>query len=155
MPEPFRPGGRPTGMRTPPSRRPLLLLAALLLAGCAGPSGDPTTSEPPVTATAPAPTAVPIAPAPTAAPIAPATQPDGDRRPPVRVVATGRVEAGAGPGCLLLATDQGRTWLLVGGDRAVLTPGARVRVVGQPAPARTGGCLQGEPLRVRDAAPAG
>jgi hypothetical protein len=91
----------------------------------------------------------------TAAPVAPATQPDADQRPAVRVIASGRVEAGGGPGCLLLATDQGRTWLLVGGDRAVLAAGARVRVVGEPAPARTAGCQQGEPLRVRDATPAG
>jgi hypothetical protein len=136
-------------MRTLPPRRPLLLLAALLLAGCAGPAGDPGdpgTPEPSVTATAPAPTA---------APVAPATQPDADRSTAVRVIATGRVEAGAGPGCLLLATDQGRTWLLVGGDRAVLAAGARVRVVGEPAAARTVGCQQGEPLRVRTATPAG
>lgn len=131
-------------MRTPSPRRPLPLLAALLLAGCAGPAGDPATPEPPVPATAS-----------TAAPVAPATQPDADQRPAVRVIATGRVEAGGGPGCLLLATDQGRTWLLVGGDRAVLAAGARVRVVGEPAPARTAGCQQGEPLRVRDATPAG
>jgi Protein of unknown function (DUF5818) len=133
-------------MRTRPPRRPLLLLAALLLAGCAAPAGDPAAPGAPGTAPAPAPTA---------APVAPATQPDADQRPAVRVIATGRVEAGGGPGCLLLATDQGRTWLLVGGDRAVLAAGARVRVVGQPAPARTAGCQQGEPLRVRDATPAG
>jgi hypothetical protein len=131
-------------MRTPSPRRPLPLLAALLFAGCAGPAGDPATPEPPVPATAS-----------TAAPVAPATQPDADQRPAVRVIASGRVEAGGGPGCLVLATDQGRTWLLVGGDRAVLAAGARVRVVGEPAPARTAGCQQGEPLRVRDATPAG
>jgi Protein of unknown function (DUF5818) len=139
-------------MRTLSPRRRLLLLAALLLAGCAGPAGGPATPEPPVSATAPATTA---APAPTAAPVAPATQPDSDQRPPVRVIATGRVEAGARPGCLLLATDRGPRWLLVGGDRAVLAAGARVRVVGEPAAARTGGCQQGEPLRVRTATPAG
>jgi hypothetical protein len=133
-------------MRTLSPRRPLPLLAALLLAGCAGPAGDPATPEPPVTATAPAPTA---------APVAPATQPDDDQRPAVRVIATGRVEAGGGPGCLLLATDQGRTWLLVGGDRAVLAAGARVRVVGDPGTDRTRGCQQGEPLRVWTATPAG
>ena len=133
-------------MRTLSPRRPLPLLAALLLAGCAGPAGDPAAPEPPVPATATAPTA---------APVAPATQPDADQRPAVRVIATGRVEAGAGPGCLLLATDQGRTWLLVGGDRAVLAASARVRVVGEPAAARTAGCQQGEPLRVRTATPAG
>jgi Protein of unknown function (DUF5818) len=133
-------------------RRPLLLLAVLLLAGCATPAADPAT--PGTRATGPAPTAAP-APAPAPAPKAPATQPDGDRSTAVRVIATGQVQAGAGAGCLLLATDQGRTWLLVGGDRAVLTAGARVRVVGEPAPAPTGGCQRGEPLRVRDATPAG
>jgi hypothetical protein len=134
-------------MRTLSPRRPLLLLAALLLAGCGGPAGDPATPpEPRVTTTVPAPTV---------APVAPATQPDSDQRPAVRVIATGRVEAGGGPGCLLLATDQGRTWLLVGGDRAVLAAGARVRVVGESAAARTAGCQQGEPLRVRTASLAG
>jgi Protein of unknown function (DUF5818) len=132
------------------SRRPLLLLAALALAGCAGTAGDPGTPEPPATTAPPA-----TASAPAAAPVAAATQPDSDQRPALRVIATGRVEAGGGPGCLLLATDQGRTWLLVGGDRAVLAAGARVRVVGAPAPARTAGCQQGEPLRVRTATPAG
>jgi hypothetical protein len=71
------------------------------------------------------------------------------------VIASGRVEAGDGPGCLLLATDQGRSWLLVGGDRAVLAAGARVRVVGESGAARTPGCQQGEPLRVRSATAAG
>ena len=136
------------------SPRPLLLLAVLLLAGCAGPGGDPATPATPVTSAVPAPTAAP-GPGSSPVPKAPATQPDTDQGTAVRVIATGRVEAGTGPGCLLLATDQGRTWLLVGGDRAVLTAGARVRVVGEPAPARTGGCQQGEPLRVRDARPAG
>ena len=75
-------------------RRPLLFLAALLLAGCAGPAGDPsTTPETRATSTRPAPTA---------APVAPATQPDADRSTAVRVIATGQVEAGSGPGCLLL-----------------------------------------------------
>lgn len=138
-------------MRTAPSRRPLLLLAALLLAGCAGPAGDADLPEPPVTATVPAPTAAPVPPSPKA----PATQPDSDQRPAIRVIATGRVEPGGGPGCLLLATDRGRTWLLVGGDRAVLAAGTRVRVVGERAAARTAGCQQGEPLRVREATPAG
>jgi Protein of unknown function (DUF5818) len=137
-------------MRTRSPRRPLLVLAALLLAGCAGPAGDPTPAATGVTSTRPAPTAVPRP-----APKAPATQPDTEQATSVRVIATGQVEAGTGPGCLLLATDQGRTWLLVGGDRSVLTAGARVRVVGEPAPARTGGCQQGEPLRVRAATPAG
>jgi hypothetical protein len=135
-------------MRTLPPRRPLLLLAALLLAGCTSPAGDPGTPEPRVTATAPAPTA---------APVAPATQPDDTQATAVRVIATGQVRAGGGPGCLLLAGERGRVWLLVGGDRTALAAGARVRVVGRPMAAQTGtgGCLQGEPLQVVSVSPAG
>jgi photosystem II stability/assembly factor-like uncharacterized protein len=133
-------------MRMPSPVR--LLLLALLLAGCAGPAAGPVTSGTGATTTI-------TGPAPTPAPKAPATQPDADPSTAVRVIATGRVEAGGGAGCLLLASDRGRTWLLVGGDRAVLAAGARVRVVGEPVPDRAGGCRQGEPLRVRIATPAG
>jgi Protein of unknown function (DUF5818) len=139
-------------MRTLSSpRRPLLLLTALLLAGCASTDGGANLPEPAVTSTVPTPTASPVTPSPKA----PATQPDSDKRPAIRVIATCRVEAGGGPGCLLLATDRGRTWLLVGGDRTVLAAGARVRVAGERVASRTAGCQQGEPLRVREATPAG
>jgi hypothetical protein len=147
------PAPRPTGMRPPsPTRvRPLLavLLAAGLAAGCSGPA----TSEPGPSATVPA----PEGPAPTPAPVAPATQPDDQQATAVRVLATGQVRAGGGPGCLLLAGDRGRVWLLVGGDRTALAAGARVRVVGRPlaTQSQAGGCLQGEPLQVVSVSPAG
>jgi Protein of unknown function (DUF5818) len=128
----------------------VLLGLVVVVAGCAGPGADPA-GDPVNTGTA----AGSTAPATPDAGVAPATQPDSDQRPPVRVVATGRVEAGAAPGCLLLAGDQGRTWLLIGGDRTALAPGAHVQVVGEPADARTGGCRQGEPLRVLTVTPAG
>jgi hypothetical protein len=153
------PSRRPTGMRPPSPTRLVPLLAVLLgvglAAGCsgpdAGPGAEPATSAP--GATAP----TPEGPGPTTAPVAPATQPDDTRATAVRVLATGQVRTGGGPGCLLLAGDRGRVWLLVGGDRTALAAGARVRVVGRPmaAQTQTGGCLQGEPLQVVGVSPAG
>jgi hypothetical protein len=139
--------------RSPTRLVPLLavLLAAGLAAGCSGPGAEPATSAP--GATAP----TPEGPGPTTAPVAPATQPDDTRATAVRVLATGQVRTGGGPGCLLLAGELGRVWLLVGGDRTALAAGARVRVVGRPmaAQTQTGGCLQGEPLQVVGVSPAG
>jgi hypothetical protein len=146
------PARRPTGMRPPSPTRLRPLLAVLLAAGLAGCSG-PATSEPAPRATAP----TPEAPGPTTAPVAPATQPDDQQATAVRVIATGQVRAGGGPGCLLLAGDRGRVWLLVGGDRTALAAGARVRVVGRPlaTQSQAGGCRQGEPLQVVSVSPAG
>jgi hypothetical protein len=149
------PSRRPTGVRPPSPTRLLPLLAALLAAGlasgCSGPDDEPATSGPAPSTTAP----TPEAPAPTTAPVAPATQPDDTQATAVRVIATGQVRTGGGPGCLLLAGDRGRVWLLVGGDRAVLAAGARVRVVGRPlaTQSQTGGCPQGEPLQVVTVSP--
>jgi hypothetical protein len=155
------PSRRPTGMRPPSPTRLLPLLAVLLTAGlaagCSGPDAEPS-AEPATSAPAPSTTApTPEAPEPTTAPVAPATQPDDRQATAVRVIATGQVRTGGGPGCLLLAGDRGRVWLLVGGDRAALAAGARVRVVGRPlaTQSQTGGCLQGEPLQVVSVSPAG
>lgn len=150
------PTPRPTGMRLPSPTRPLalsaVLLAAGLAAGCSGPDGRPS-AEPATSSSGPSVTA----PGPTSAPVAPATQPDDTQAAAVRVIATGQVRTGGGPGCLLLAGDRGRVWLLVGGDRAALAAGARVRVVGRPlaTQSQAGGCLQGEPLQVVSVSPAG
>jgi hypothetical protein len=144
-------------MRPPSPTRLLPLLAVLpaagLAAGCSGPDDEPAAATPAPSATAP----TPEAPAPTTAPVAPATQPDDPQATPVRVIAIGEVRTGGGPGCLLLAGERGRVWLLVGGDRSALAAGARVRVVGRPMAAQTGtgGCLEGEPLQVVGVAPAG
>jgi hypothetical protein len=144
-------------MRLPSPTRLLPLLAALLAAGlaagCSGSDGEPATSAPAPSATA----AAPATPATSTAPVAPATQADDPQATAVRVIATGEVRTGGGPGCLLLAGEGGRVWLLVGGDRASLAAGARVRVVGRPMAAQTGtgGCLQGEPLLVVSVSPVG
>ena len=147
------------GPPSPTRLLPLLavLLAAGLAAGCSGPDDEPG-AGPAAAAPAPSTTAPPPgAPGPTTAPVAPATQPDDPQATAVRVIATGQVRTGGGPGCLLLAGQRGRVWLLVGGDRTALAAGARGRVVGRPMAARTGtgGCPQGEPLQVVSVSPAG
>jgi hypothetical protein len=113
-----------------------LLLAGLALGACADPDrGGAAGGGPATTATAPtAPTPPTTAPAP----------PGGG----ASVTVTGTVHEGVEAGCRLLATDGGPAYLLVGGDRAALRPGARVRVQGRPAPGLVSTCQQGKPLQV-------
>ena len=92
------------------------------------------------------------APAP-AAPTAPTAR-HGPPPEPGRVDAAGVVEAGVEPGCLLLRDDRGARYLLLGGDRSALRPGARVRVSGDRLRSATT-CQQGEALRVVRVRPAG
>jgi len=115
------------------------LLAGLLLAACAGPAGDgggpaqggattvPTTRPGPVT---------------------------GPSRPSGQVAVTGTVRAGVEPGCLLLDADGGGSYLLVGGGRGRLRPGARVAVTGRVERDLLSTCQQGEPLVVAAIEPA-
>lgn len=74
---------------------------------------------------------------------------------PDPITVTGVVQEGVEAGCLLLVPDLSNQppFLLLGGDRGVLVPGARVRVVGVPENT-AGWCMQGQPLRVLSAHPA-
>jgi hypothetical protein len=110
-------------------------LAGLLAAACAGPEGDgpgagqgaaPTTPPPSVTAPAP---------------------------PAGEVTVTGRVSPGVEGNCLLLQA-RGGPYLLVGGDRAQLQPGARVAVTGRVDRDLLSICQQGVPLVVASIEPA-
>jgi hypothetical protein len=55
---------------------------------------------------------------------------------------------GVEAGCLLLRADDGKSYLLVGGDRAVITGGGRLEVVGRPEPGLMTTCQQGDPFQV-------
>ena len=71
------------------------------------------------------------------------------------VTVVGRVQAGVEAGCLLITDEAGGgSWLLLGGDRAVVKAGARVRVTGTEARGMATICQQGRPLQVRSAEPA-
>ena len=116
-----------------------LLAAGLLLAACADPDpgGGPARGGPAATvpATRPGPTA-------------------GPARPTGKLTVTGTVRAGVEPGCLLLEAAGGGPWLLVGGERARLRPGARVAVTGRVERDLLSTCQQGEPLVVAAIEPA-
>jgi hypothetical protein len=119
----------------------LLLAGLLLLVGCAGQGRDGGSAQG-------GPTTVPTAPP--ASP--PATGPAG---PSGEVTLTGTVRAGVEPDCLLLEAENGGRYLLVGGERAELEPGARVAVTGRVDRDLLSTCQQGEPLVVAAIEPAG
>jgi hypothetical protein len=49
---------------------------------------------------------------------------------------------------MLLKTDDGKAYLLVGGDRASISGGGRLEVVGEPKPDLMTTCQQGTPFEV-------
>ena len=106
-----------------------LLLAGLLLVACAEPDSDDGGPAQGGATTVP-------------------TRPTG------QVALTGTVRAGVEPNCLLLEAENGGSYLLVGGERAKLRPGARVAVTGRVDRDLLSTCQQGEPLVVASTEPA-
>jgi hypothetical protein len=119
-----------------------LLLAAALLGACADQDGGDGGAAGGATTTTPA----------TVPETAPTTTP-----PPAAgsaITATGTLVAGIEPGCMVLHTDQGQNYLLVGGDRGKLREGARVQVRGRLLRDLLSTCQQGLPLQVASVAAA-
>jgi hypothetical protein len=129
-----------------------LLLAVALLAACAdagGSDGEATGGTSPTTPeTAPT---VPTTRSPTTMPQAPTTAPGSPGQS--QITATGTLRDGVEPGCVLLQSEQGTVYLLVGGDRGKLTAGGRVQVTGMLSPDLLSICQQGQPLLVRSIKP--
>ncbi|MBT8225242.1 MAG: Ig-like domain-containing protein [Dactylosporangium sp.] len=77
--------------------------------------------------------------------------------PPTIMRIPGYVEAGVEAGCMILVPDvpspASRPYLLLGGDRSVLVPGAHLLVSGELMPNVASYCMQGIPLRVISAEP--
>ncbi|NLU79350.1 hypothetical protein HCA58_13355 [Micromonospora sp. HNM0581] len=133
------------------------LIVCTALAACAGQdTGDGTTTPTPTGASpvTELPTPDPTGPAPsdpvdtTAPTTRPTVRPTGTSKPPVtaEITLTGRVESGIEPGCLLLDG-----YLLLGGDRDVLTSGETVTVTGRADPTLMTTCQQGTPFVVASA----
>lgn len=130
------------------------LLLAAVLAGCGGQGGAGVGSSAGAGASEPA-AGQPAVPTPL--PVAdelpePLPGPSGRPRGSARTI-TGTVVAGVEEGCLLLSTQAG-DHLLLGGDPAVVRPGARLVVTGRPDPSVLTTCQQGAPFRVTSARPA-
>ena len=115
-----------------------LLLAGLLVAGCADPGSDSGAGQGAITA----PTTVPGTTLTTIKPPAAG-----------QITVTGTVVEGVEGGCLLLEGG-GTRYLLVGGDRSQLPSGARVAVTGRVDRGLLSTCQQGEPLVVSAIKPA-
>ncbi len=70
---------------------------------------------------------------------------------PPSITVTGYVRPGVEMGCMLLRPDfgtPGTEYLLLGGDRTLIVPGAHLRVTGEPVPGAITFCMQGSPLMV-------
>jgi hypothetical protein len=129
--------------------------AAVLIA-CADPGGtDP--NDPGTAASTPASTgSTPASPTgnPPGNPTgSPPVNPPGTTKP-AEVTLRGSVQDGVEPGCLLLTAQDGRLYLLLGGDRQVLQSRSEVVVRGRPQPDVATTCQQGIPFTVLDARPA-
>ena len=113
-----------------------MLLGAVLLAGCG--------SEQEVAQ-------VPDAPSPRPGPSDLVRTPTAPPAQPGEQLLRGTVVAGVEQGCLLLRTPDGEH-LLVGGDRALMVPGAQLEVRGRAVPDLLTICQQGVPFEVSSAA---
>jgi hypothetical protein len=135
-----------------------LLLAVALLAACAdtgGSDGEAAGATGPTTAPGTVPT-VPTTSSPTTRP--PTTMPQTPTTTPgspgkSEITATGTLRDGVEPGCLVLQTEQGTKYLLVGTDRSKLTAGGRFQVTGRLSPDLLSICQEGQPLLVRSIKP--
>jgi hypothetical protein len=60
----------------------------------------------------------------------------------------GTATAGVEANCILLTADDGKSYLLIGGDREVIMSGARIEVAGKVMPDLMTTCQQGIPFTV-------
>jgi hypothetical protein len=120
----------------------LLVACALVLGACASPdSQQGAASGGAATSTTAAPTT------------GGSTSPSPEPRDQIKVVATGTVQPGVEPGCLILDTGKER-YVLLSKDKSKLTAGSRVEVTGVRSAGQISYCQQGNPLEVQSVKPA-
>ncbi|MGE5828777.1 MAG: DUF5818 domain-containing protein [Micromonosporaceae bacterium] len=121
---------------------PPLIATLLLLAGCA---------VAPLSPGAPGPTASPT---PVSSPMSPAPSGSPQTSPTFELVElVGRLEVGV-ERCIVLRTDPGKTYEMLGGDPSRLVVGARVRVRGVIRTDVMSHCMQGPIVGVSEVQPA-
>jgi len=79
----------------------------------------------------------------------PPSLPPSSSGPAGELTLTGVVEDGVEMGCMLLRAN-GESYLLLGGDRALITAGQRITVRGRPDPGLVTTCQQGTPFVVAE-----
>ncbi len=122
----------------------LLVASALLLGACASPDDQQgAASGGAATSTTAAPT--------TGGSTSPSPSPEP--RDQIKVVATGTVQRGVEPGCLILDTGKER-FVLLSKDKSKLTAGSKVEVTGVRSAGQISYCQQGNPLEVQSVKPA-
>jgi hypothetical protein len=120
----------------------LLVACALVLGACASPDDQQgAASGGAATSTTAAPTT------------GGSTSPSPEPRDQIKVVATGTVQRGVEPGCLILDTGKER-YVLLSKDKSKLTAGSRVEVTGVRSAGQISYCQQGNPLEVQSVKPA-
>ncbi len=119
----------------------LLVACALVLGACASPDNQQgAASGGAATSTTAAPTT------------GGSTSPSPEPRDQIKVVATGTVQRGVEPGCLILDTGKER-FVLVSKDKSKLTAGSKVEVTGVRSAGQISYCQQGNPLEVQSVKP--
>ena len=68
--------------------------------------------------------------------------------PGIEKTLRGTVAAGVEANCMLLNADDGQGYLLIGGDRKLITEGARIEVTGQVLPGLVTTCQESTPFTV-------
>jgi len=128
------------------------VLVASLVAGCASGAGSPTGSaSPEVSGMSPTPTPSPSLPGPVPGSPEPSFTPKPSRPStpfPGSMTVRGAVSEGVEANCMILTADDGKVYLLLGGDRSVIAKGGRLEATGRPQPGLMTTCQQGIPFTV-------
>ena len=125
-----------------------------LLGGCAQPAGQPGggMSNTPGASSESSPGSAAPSRYPSGFPVSPPSATGKPVPPGPETTLTGTVQEGVESGCLLLQHG-GTVYLLLGGDRSVVKPGASVTVRGRATPGVLTTCMQGVPFQVSSASP--
>ena len=129
------------------ARRCLIVVVAILALGACTPGSPapvPSSSPSLVTSSAPAPSS----------PAASAPAPLPSVSAPLGMTIYGVAHAGEQPGCVLLTATDNRVYLLLGGDRQLITAGGQLAVTGMVVPGLLNSqCRDGIPFQVTSVRP--
>jgi hypothetical protein len=123
-------------------------LAGAVLAGCAegGDGGAAPGGSVSATPSSPGPNPSNLSPS---GPLTPSGSVPGGKSADGEITVTGLIEEGVEAGCVLLRANN-QAYLLLGGDRAMISKGGRVTVRGKPQPGLMTTCQQGTPFQVSE-----